>query len=59
MTKDDAIGLSQHGANGFALSQTFNLTGETGSYRYMAPEVFKHETYNHKVSLLQAVLQTS
>lgn len=49
MTKDDAIGLSKHGAEGYVISQTFNLTGETGSYRYMAPEVFKHETYNHKV----------
>lgn len=49
MSKDDAIGLSKHGAEGYIISQTFNLTGETGSYRYMAPEVFKHETYNHKV----------
>lgn len=23
--------------------------GETGSYRYMAPEVFRHEPYNNKV----------
>lgn len=49
MSKGDAIGLSKHGAEGYIISQTFNLTGETGSYRYMAPEVFKHETYNHKV----------
>jgi len=28
---------------------SYKLTGETGSYRYMAPEVFRHELYNHKV----------
>ena len=26
-------------------------TGETGSYRYMAPEVFRHEPYNNKVDV--------
>jgi hypothetical protein len=26
--------------------------GETGSYRYMAPEVFRHELYNNKVGCL-------
>ena len=25
------------------------MTGETGSYRYMAPEVFRHAKYNEKV----------
>ena len=25
--------------------------GETGSYRYMAPEVFRHEPYNNKVDV--------
>lgn len=43
--------LSQHGSRmGQMLSETFALTAETGSYRYMAPEVFRHEAYNHKVS---------
>lgn len=27
------------------------MTGETGSYRYMAPEVFRHEPYNNKVDV--------
>ena len=27
------------------LDENFNMTGETGSYRYMAPEVFRHEFY--------------
>jgi len=30
------------------MSEAYVLTGETGSYRYMAPEVFRHETYNIK-----------
>lgn len=34
---------------GFDLEDKFKLTGETGSYRYMAPEVFRHEPYNYKV----------
>eukprot|EP00955_Chlamydomonas_euryale_P001485 17002-Chlamydomonas_euryale.AAC.1 len=28
---------------------SYKLTGETGSYRFMAPEVFRHEQYNNKV----------
>ena len=31
----------------------FKLTGETGSYRYMAPEVFRHEPYNYKARICQ------
>ncbi|CAD7698960.1 unnamed protein product [Ostreobium quekettii] len=34
-----------------ALTETYILTGETGSYRYMAPEVFRHEPYNNKVDV--------
>ncbi|KAG1674454.1 hypothetical protein FOA52_003059 [Chlamydomonas sp. UWO 241] len=30
-------------------NDTYKLTGETGSYRYMAPEVFRHEPYSLKV----------
>ena len=36
-------------AAGYDLESKFKLTGETGSYRYMAPEVFRHEPYNFKV----------
>mmetsp|Transcript_28294 Transcript_28294/g.53556 ORF Transcript_28294/g.53556 Transcript_28294/m.53556 type:complete len:582 (-) Transcript_28294:39-1784(-) len=32
-------------------TDTFTMTGETGSYRFMAPEVFRHETYNEKVDV--------
>ncbi|CAL5224575.1 g7281 [Coccomyxa viridis] len=31
--------------------ERYKLTGETGSYRYMAPEVFRHEPYNTKVDV--------
>jgi serine/threonine protein kinase len=34
-----------------ALDDRYKLTGETGSYRYMAPEVFRHEAYNAKVDI--------
>ncbi len=30
----------------------YTMTGETGSYRFMAPEVFRHEPYSEKVSFL-------
>eukprot|EP00210_Caulerpa_lentillifera_P005600 g5357.t1 len=33
------------------LTDRYQMTGETGSYRYMAPEVFKHEKYNEKVDV--------
>ena len=36
----------------YDLQSTFKLTGETGSYRYMAPEVFRHECYNFKARLV-------
>lgn len=39
-----------HGASCLA-SPSYEMTGETGSYRYMAPEVFKHQRYGHKVDI--------
>jgi len=33
------------------LEDKFTMTGETGSYRYMAPEVFRHEPYNQAVDV--------
>ena len=42
---------------GYDLDSKFKLTGETGSYRYMAPEVFRHEPYNFKVSSASRPLQ--
>jgi serine/threonine protein kinase len=32
-------------------SDVYKMTGETGSYRYMAPEVFKHRKYDKKVDI--------
>jgi len=34
-----------------ANAPSYQMTGETGSYRYMAPEVFRHEPYNRKVDV--------
>ena len=31
------------------LTDTYKMTGETGSYRFMAPECFNHQPYNHRV----------
>lgn len=33
------------------LHEVYKLTGETGSYRYMAPEVFRHKAYDTKVDV--------
>eukprot|EP00246_Nothoceros_aenigmaticus_P017115 TRINITY_DN8152_c0_g1_i2.p1 TRINITY_DN8152_c0_g1~~TRINITY_DN8152_c0_g1_i2.p1 ORF type:complete len:170 (-),score=30.80 TRINITY_DN8152_c0_g1_i2:236-745(-) len=33
------------------LDEVYKMTGETGSYRYMAPEVFKHEVYDKSVDV--------
>jgi serine/threonine protein kinase len=35
------------------------MTGETGSYRYMAPEVFRHEPYNSKVDVRFSIVTSS
>ena len=32
-------------------ADTFLMTGETGSYRFMAPEVFRHEQYTETVDV--------
>jgi len=31
--------------------EAFQMTGETGSYRFMAPEVFRHEEYSETVDV--------
>jgi serine/threonine protein kinase len=33
------------------VTQAYKLTGETGSYRFMAPEVFRHEYYGPPVDV--------
>jgi hypothetical protein len=50
---------SQHGRSSRAADasdadvadKAFLLTGETGAYKYMAPEVFRHERYSCKVDV--------
>lgn len=42
--------VNKHADYGY-LDGKFRLTGETGSYRYMAPEVFRHEPYNSRVDV--------
>ena len=39
--------------------EVYNYTGETGTYRYMAPEVFRHEPYNAKVCCNYKYTQTA
>jgi hypothetical protein len=34
-----------------SMDENYVMTGETGSYRYMAPEVFRHEKYSEKVDV--------
>mmetsp|Transcript_10468 Transcript_10468/g.18463 ORF Transcript_10468/g.18463 Transcript_10468/m.18463 type:complete len:532 (-) Transcript_10468:44-1639(-) len=38
------------------LGDKFKMTGETGSYRFMATEVFLHESYNEKVDVYSFAL---
>lgn len=45
------VPVDKHGAMCMNINQVYRLTGETGSYRYMAPEVFRHEPYNLKVDV--------
>mmetsp|Transcript_32511 Transcript_32511/g.103516 ORF Transcript_32511/g.103516 Transcript_32511/m.103516 type:complete len:470 (+) Transcript_32511:33-1442(+) len=33
------------------LNETYKMTGGTGSFLYMAPEVFRHENYDNKVDV--------
>ena len=47
--QDDKNEGNSHSASRHA-NKRYDLTGETGSYRYMAPEVFRHEPYSSKVN---------
>jgi len=42
------FGISMFRAND---KSPYKMTGETGTYRYMAPEVVRSEEYNHKVDI--------
>ncbi len=41
----------QKGSKDDKETDKFIMTGETGSYRFMAPEVFRHEEYNETVDI--------
>ncbi|CAM9939249.1 unnamed protein product, partial [Ectocarpus fasciculatus] len=45
------FGLSKMAPPGYEDDNTYKMTGEVGSYRYMAPELVKHEPYNAKVDI--------
>ena len=45
------FGLAKLRPNKDLESDTFVMTGETGSYRFMAPEVFRHEVYDETVDI--------
>ena len=48
--------LPKSGASNGGASEPFVMTGETGSYRFMAPEVFRHEQYSEKVDVYSFAL---
>lgn len=52
MLKISDFGLSKIRPNPeVAEKETYTMTGETGSYRFMAPEVYRHEEYNETVDV--------
>lgn len=57
ISNEDTVKLTDFGLAKFvptknkSLNDTFTLTGETGSYRFMAPEVYRHEVYNQTVDV--------
>ena len=47
--KGPASADAPHDEGGPKLDDVFVMTGETGAYRFMAPEVYRHEAYNERV----------
>ena len=43
--------VDAHNVDSAVHNEPYKMTGETGSYRYMAPEVYKHEAYGPKVDV--------
>ncbi|CAA2960855.1 serine threonine- kinase STY46 [Olea europaea subsp. europaea] len=54
-SKADHLKVGDFGSSKLITGQNsydvYKMTGETGSYRYMAPEVFKHQKYDKKVDV--------
>uniref|UniRef100_A0A7S3PK62 Protein kinase domain-containing protein n=1 Tax=Aplanochytrium stocchinoi TaxID=215587 RepID=A0A7S3PK62_9STRA len=57
LTADNRIKITDFGLSKFINKKNakqndkYVLTGETGSYRFMAPEVYQHKEYNEKVDV--------
>mmetsp|Transcript_5344 Transcript_5344/g.6229 ORF Transcript_5344/g.6229 Transcript_5344/m.6229 type:complete len:319 (-) Transcript_5344:1501-2457(-) len=57
LTSDNRVKITDFGLSKFIAKRgdeqndKYQMTGETGSYRFMAPEVFQHKTYNEKVDV--------
>lgn len=57
LTSDNRVKITDFGLSKFIAKRgddqtdKYKMTGETGSYRFMAPEVFQHKTYNEKVDV--------
>lgn len=54
LTEDNHVKITDFGLAKFfpgSFEEAYKMTGETGSYRFMAPEVFKHEEYDEKVDV--------
>lgn len=62
LTGDGNLKITDFGLSKFIaqknkkMNDKFTMTGETGSYRFMAPEVFRHEQYNEKVDVYSYAL---
>lgn len=62
LAKHDILKVTDFGLSKFMpkknkkLGDKFKMTGETGSYRFMAPEVFKHEQYDSSVDVYSFAL---
>lgn len=62
ITAEDTIKITDFGLAKFVpiknkfLEDKFTMTGETGSYRFMAPEVYRHEPYNQAVDVYSYAL---
>lgn len=48
---DSALSTEARARSENTNKEVYNYTGETGTYRYMAPEVFRHEPYNGKADV--------
>lgn len=64
ISSEDTIKITDFGLAKFVpqknkfLEDKYTLTGETGSYRFMAPEVYRHEPYNRAVDIYSYALIT-